>query len=49
LETASRLLEQLGVSLNLRKTRIVHVRQGFEFLGFSVLQKHADKEFIMNE
>ena len=36
LETASRLLEQLGVSLNPRKTRIVHVRQGFEFLGFKI-------------
>jgi hypothetical protein len=36
LETASRLLEQLGVSLNPRKTRIVHIRQGFEFLGFKI-------------
>jgi RNA-directed DNA polymerase len=36
LETASRLLEQLGVSLNPRKTQIVHVRQGFEFLGFKI-------------
>src|SRR5450755_2862936 len=36
LETASRILEQLGVSLNPRKTQIVHVRQGFEFLGYKI-------------
>lgn len=36
LETANRVLKQLGVSLNPRKTRIVHVRQGFEFLGYLI-------------
>jgi group II intron reverse transcriptase/maturase len=36
LETARRVLEQLGVSLNPRKTRIVHVRHGFEFLGYKI-------------
>ena len=36
LETASRVLRQLGVRLNLRKTRIVHVRHGFEFLGYKI-------------
>ena len=30
---ALRILEQLGVQLNPEKTRIVHVRFGFEFLG----------------
>jgi group II intron reverse transcriptase/maturase len=31
---ATRVLEQLGVRLNPQKTRIVHVRQGFDFLGY---------------
>ena len=30
------LQEELGVQLNARKTRIVHIRQGFEFLGYKV-------------
>jgi hypothetical protein len=34
LEAATRVLEQLGVRLNPRKTRIVrNVQQGFDFLG----------------
>jgi hypothetical protein len=33
---ASRVLEQLGVQINPRKTRIVHVRHGFEFLGYKI-------------
>ena len=36
LQTAVRVLEQLGVCINQRKTRIVHVRQGFEFLGHKI-------------
>ncbi len=32
------LLEELGVRLHPKKTRIVHVRQGFEFLGYKVKQ-----------
>jgi RNA-directed DNA polymerase len=36
LEAAKRILEKLGVSLHPEKTRIVHVRQGFEFLGFKI-------------
>lgn len=36
LQTAIRILEQLGVSINPRKTRIVHVRHGFEFLGYKI-------------
>src|ERR1700683_5542533 len=31
-ETAGRILKQLGVELHPQKTRIVHVREGFEFL-----------------
>jgi RNA-directed DNA polymerase len=32
------LREELGVTLHPAKTRIVHVRQGFEFLGYKVKQ-----------
>jgi hypothetical protein len=33
---ALRILEQLGVQLHPQKTRIVHVRNGFEFLGYKI-------------
>ncbi len=33
---ARRILEKLGVTLNTRKTKIVHVRGGFEFLGYKI-------------
>lgn len=36
LNTATKILEKLGVTLQAEKTRIVHVRQGFEFLGFKI-------------
>lgn len=36
LAAAERILEQLGVTLHVGKTRIVHVRQGFEFLGYKI-------------
>jgi len=36
LKAAVRVLEKLGVCINPRKTRIVHVRHGFEFLGFKI-------------
>ncbi len=36
LATARKILEQLGVRLNPEKTRIVHVRHGFEFLGYLI-------------
>lgn len=38
LATARRILETLGVVLHPGKTRIVHVRHGFEFLGYVVRQ-----------
>jgi hypothetical protein len=34
--TARKILEQLGVQLHPRKTRIVHVQNGFEFLGYKI-------------
>jgi group II intron reverse transcriptase/maturase len=36
LQTANRILKQLGVNVNPSKTRIVHVRYGFEFLGYVI-------------
>ena len=36
LEEAKKLLAELGVTLNEQKTRIVHVSQGFEFLGYKI-------------
>ncbi len=36
LEFASKVLEKLGVVLHQDKTRIVHVRHGFEFLGYKI-------------
>ena len=33
---AVKILEQLGVALNLAKTRIVYITHGFEFLGFKI-------------
>jgi group II intron reverse transcriptase/maturase len=38
ISTALRVLEKLGVQLHPGKTRVVHVRQGFEFLGFKIKQ-----------
>src|SRR5260370_26014473 len=34
--TALRILNELGVQLHPQKTRVVHVRQGFEFLGYKI-------------
>ena len=41
LEEARRILAKLGVTLNTGKTRIVHVRHGFEFLGYKIKQGNA--------
>ena len=38
LALATRILEQLGVRLNPQKTRIVHIRHGFDFLGYRILR-----------
>jgi RNA-directed DNA polymerase len=35
-EVAGRILKQLGVELHPQKTRIVHVQEGFEFLGYKI-------------
>src|SRR5260370_19199337 len=35
-DAASRILKQLGLELHPQKTRIIHVRYGFEFLGYII-------------
>ena len=35
-DVARRILKQLGVELHPQKTRIVHVQDGFEFLGYKI-------------
>jgi RNA-directed DNA polymerase len=36
LRCATKILSTLGVRLNVQKTRIVHVREGFAFLGYKI-------------
>lgn len=36
LSTARRILKKLGVTLSAEKSRIVHTRHGFEFLGYKI-------------
>lgn len=49
LSTARRILKKLGVTLHAEKSRIVHIRHGFEFLGYKIkrgsrpLKLSADK------
>lgn len=38
LATGTKILQKLGVTLNAKKTRIVNIKQGFEFLGFKIKQ-----------
>ena len=45
LATAKKVLETLGVTVNVRKTRIVNVAQGFCFLGFKIAR--GKKEFYL--
>jgi hypothetical protein len=49
LQHLRKLMGKLKLTVNEEKTRICRVPEDhFEFLGYSVLQKHTDKEFIMN-
>ena len=43
LEAASRVLKELGVNINPQKTRIVHVRHRFEFLGYKIKRGRRPK------
>src|SRR6201987_525175 len=44
LVSASRVLERLGVRLNPQKTRIVHVQQGFDFLGYRMVRTSGNSK-----
>ena len=46
-EAARRILKQLGVELHPQKTRVVHVRYGFEFLGYKI--KRGEKKLYLPE
>jgi RNA-directed DNA polymerase len=45
LTAATRILEQLGVRLNPQKTRIVHIQQGFDFLGYRIVRSSGKSSF----
>jgi len=45
MEAARRILKRLGVELHPQKTRIVHVRHGFEFLGYKI--KRGEKKLLL--
>jgi hypothetical protein len=43
------MMSKLKLTVNENKTRVCCLpEEKFDFLGYSVLQKHTDKEFIMN-
>lgn len=44
LAAAQKILNELGVQLHPQKTRIVHVRHGFEFLGYKIKR---GKQFLL--
>jgi RNA-directed DNA polymerase len=46
---AQRILEQLSVVLHPQKTRIVHVRQGFEFLGYKIKRGQRRLKLLPHE
>ena len=49
LVTARDMMSKLKLTVNETKTRVCKLpEEKFDFLGYSVLQKHTDKEFIMN-
>src|SRR5438067_9400927 len=47
IDAAGRILKQLGVELHPQKTRIVHVQDGFEFLGYKI--KRGKKKLYLPE
>jgi hypothetical protein len=43
------MMSKLKLTVNENKTQVCYLpEEKFDFLGYSVLQKHTDKEFIMN-
>ena len=47
MDAAHRILKQLGVEVHAQKTRVVHVRYGFEFLGYKI--KRGEKRLYLPE
>jgi RNA-directed DNA polymerase len=47
IDAALQILKQLGVELHPQKTRIVHIQQGFEFLGYKI--KRGQRELRLPE
>jgi len=47
IDAALQILKQLGVELHPQKTRVVHVQQGFEFLGYKI--KRGQKKLRLPE
>jgi RNA-directed DNA polymerase len=47
IDAAFQILKQLGVELHPQKTRMVHVQQGFEFLGYKI--KRGQKKLRLPE
>ncbi|MGC2402677.1 MAG: reverse transcriptase domain-containing protein, partial [Acidobacteriaceae bacterium] len=48
LAATTRVLEQPGVRLNSQKTRIVHVQQGFDFLGYRIVRIKRKRKLPAN-
>jgi len=49
LVTMRNMMSRLKLTVNENKTRVCRLpEEKFDFLGYSVLQEHTDKEFIMN-
>src|SRR5205807_3570218 len=46
-DAARRILKQLDVELHPQKTRIVHVRYGFEFLGYKI--KRGERRLYISD
>ena len=44
LGAATRILEQSGVQLNPQNTRMVHVQQGFDFLGYRIVRASGKRK-----
>ena len=44
-DAAHRILKQLGVELHPQKTRVLHVRYGFEFLGYKI--KYRERKLYL--
>jgi hypothetical protein len=43
------MMAAMKLTVNETKTQVCKLpEEEFDFLGYSVLQKHTDKEFIMN-